>query len=276
LYGSSAAFRFEVPNRICRNPCRNFKSAALASHRCGLAMPKIIISYRRADSGVITGRIRDRLGQHHCGAALLLGIDNIPFGMDFRKNIAEALAKNELMLAVIGPDWLGTTSAGSARIHDATDPVRIEVETALERGLPTIPVLVGGATMPKAEDLPDSLKGLTYHNAAEVSSGRDFHAHMDRLIRSMDAALKTKPWHPLARLTRRQAGIGLAGAVAVTAAIAFALITRNSGPVFIGNITYIENQYLQFSGALPADEVRRVIVQAIELADRQQYDRALE
>jgi len=242
----------------------------------GLAMPKIIISYRRADSGVITGRIRDRLVQHYGDDSIFMDIDNIPFGMDFRKNIAEALAKNELMLAVIGPDWLGTTSAGSARIHDETDPVRIEVETALERGLPTIPVLVGGATMPKAEDLPDSLKGLTYHNAAEVSSGRDFHAHMDRLIRSMDAALKTKPWHRLARLTRRQAGIGLAGAVAVTAAIAFALITRNSGPVFIGNITYIENQYLQFSGALPTDEVRRVIVQAIELADRQQYDRALE
>jgi tetratricopeptide (TPR) repeat protein len=239
-------------------------------------MPKIIISYRRADSGVITGRIRDRLAQHYGDDAIFMDIDNIPFGMDFRKNIAEALAKNELMLAVIGPDWLGAMPSGSVRIHDETDPVRIEVETALERGMPTIPVLVGGASMPKAEDLPDSLKGLTYHNAAEVSSGRDFHAHMDRLIRFMDAALKSKLWHRLVRLSRRQAGLGFAGAVAVIGAIAFALITRDGGPVFIGNITYIENQYLQFSGAPPTAEVRRVIVQAIELADRQQYERALE
>jgi tetratricopeptide (TPR) repeat protein len=239
-------------------------------------MPKIIISYRRADSGVITGRIRDRLAQHYGDDSIFMDIDNIPFGMDFRKNIAEALAKHELMLAVIGPDWLGATPSGSARIHDETDPVRIEVETALQRGLPTIPVLVGGASMPKAEELPDSLKGLTFHNAAEVSSGRDFHAHMDRLIRSMDAALKSKPWHRLIRLSRRQAGIGFAASIVAIAAIAFALLTRDSGPVFIGNITYIENQYLQFSGAPPTAEVRQVIVLAIEHADRQQYERALE
>ena len=239
-------------------------------------MPRIIISYRRADSGVITGRIRDRLAQHYGEESIFMDIDNIPFGVDFRKNIAEALAKNELMLAVIGPGWFGATPSGPARIHDETDPVRIEVETALQRGLPTIPVLVGGASMPKADDLPDSLKSLTFHNAAEVSSGRDFHAHMDRLIRSMDAALKSKPWQRLIRLSRRQAGIGFAASIVAIAAIAFALLTRDSGPVFIGNITYIENQYLQFAGAPPTAEVRRVIVQAIEHADRQQYERALE
>src|SRR5436853_1703917 len=188
-------------------------------------MPKIIISYRRADSGVITGRIRDRLAQHYGADSIFLDIDNIPFGMDFRKNIADALAKNDLLLAVIGPDWLGTASSGLApglgRIHDQDDPVRIEVETALQRGIATIPVLVGGAEMPKAGDLPDCLKNLSFHNAAEVDSGRDFHAHMDRLIRSMDAALKGKtrrswsPWLPFAfgRLSRRQAGIGGAGSM---------------------------------------------------------------
>src|SRR5215467_10884713 len=88
-----------------------------------------------------------------------------------------------------------------------------------QRGSPTIPVLVGGASMPKAEQLPESLKSLTFHNAAEVSSGRDFHAHMDRLIRSMDAALKSKPWHRLVRFSRRQAGIALAASVAVVGVI---------------------------------------------------------
>jgi tetratricopeptide (TPR) repeat protein len=256
-------------------------------------MPKIIISYRRADSGVITGRIRDRLAQHYGDDSIFMDIDNIPFGMDFRRNIADALAKNDLLLAVIGPDWLGAASSGLApgptpgpgsglgRIHDPDDPVRIEVETALQRGIPTIPVLVGGANMPSADALPDSLKSLSFHNAAEVDSGRDFHAHLDRLIRSMDAALKGKSWRswqPFAfrRLSRGQAGIGVAGSMAVMAAVVFALYTRDSGPVFIGNITVIESQYLQFYGAPPTVDVKQLIAQAIELANSQQYDRALE
>jgi len=232
---------------------------------------------------VITGRIRDRLAQHYGDDSVFMDIDNIPFGTDFRKNIAEALAKNELLLAVIGPDWLGAAPSGRSRIHDEDDPVRIEVETALQRGIPTIPVLVGGAGMPKADDLPDSLKSLSFHNAAEVDSGRDFHAHMDRLIRSMEAALKGKWWRRFAwrpfggrGLSRRQAGIGLAGVIALVAAVSFTLLTRDSGPIFIGNITYIENQYQQFAGAPPSVEVRQHIVQAIELAGKQQYDRALE
>jgi tetratricopeptide (TPR) repeat protein len=249
-------------------------------------MPKIIISYRRADSGVITGRIRDRLAQHYGEDSIFLDIDNIPFGMDFRKNVADALAKNDLLLAVIGPDWLGTSglASGLGRIHDQDDPVRLEVETALQRGMPTIPVLVGGANMPSADELPDTLKSLSYHNAAEVDSGRDFHAHMDRLIRSMDAALKGKsgrawsPWRHFAfgRLSRRQAGIGGAGSMAVIAVVVFALFTRDSRPVFIGNITVIESQYVQFYGAPPPADVKQLIEQAIEFANNQQNERALE
>ena len=244
-------------------------------------MPKIVISYRRADSGVITGRIRDRLAQHYGDDCIFMDIDNIPYGVDFRKNIADALAKNDLLLAVIGPDWLGTAPTGPRRIHNQDDPVRIEVETALQRGIPTIPVLVGGASMPKAEELPDTLKSLSFHNAAEVDSGRDFHAHMDRLIRSTDAALKGKswrPWSPFAfrRVSRRQAGIGIAGSMAVIAVVVFALFARDSGPVFIGSLVVIENQYLQFYGALPTVDVKQQLVQAIELVNNQQYDRAVE
>jgi tetratricopeptide (TPR) repeat protein len=253
-------------------------------------MPKIVISYRRADSGVITGRIRDRLAQHYGDDCIFMDIDNIPFGMDFRRNIADALSKNDLLLAVIGPDWLGRGSSGPtlglvsgpARIDDQDDPVRIELETALQRGIPTIPVLVGGAGMPKAEDLPDTLKRLSFHNAAEVDSARDFHSHMDRLIRSIDAATQGKGWRlkswPFAfgRLSRRRAGIGVAGSLAAIAVVAFVLFTRDTGPVFIGNITVIENQYLQFYGAPPTVEVKQQLVQAIELANNQQHERALE
>jgi hypothetical protein len=87
-------------------------------------MPKITVSYRRADSGVITGRIRDRLALRYGEDSIFMDIDNIPFGMDFRKNIAEALDKNQILVAVIGPDWLGKTADGRRRIDDGRGQFR--------------------------------------------------------------------------------------------------------------------------------------------------------
>jgi hypothetical protein len=76
------------------------------------------------------------------------------------------------------------------RILDETDPVRIEIETALRCGSPVIPVLVGGARMPRPVDLPHSLRDLSYRNATEVDAGRDFNQHIDRLIRSVERLMK--------------------------------------------------------------------------------------
>jgi hypothetical protein len=155
-------------------------------------MPNIIISYRRSDSDAIAGRIRDRLANHFGENSVFMDIDSIPFGLDFREHIKDALAKNDILIAIIGPKWTGAGKAGHLRINDETDPVRIEVETALKRGIPVVPVLVGGATMPEAGELPESLRDLSYRNAAEVDAGRDFNQHMDRLIRSLDRILEVK------------------------------------------------------------------------------------
>ena len=70
--------------------------------------------------------------------------------------------------------------------------MRIEIEAALTCNLPVIPVLIGRATMPRANELPPSLGDLVYRNAAHIDPGRDFHAHMDRLIRELDSLLKEK------------------------------------------------------------------------------------
>lgn len=148
-------------------------------------MPRIVISYRRADSAAISGRIFDRLTQRYGAEKIFMDIDEIPFGIDFREHIAEVLATCDAVVAVMGQRWL--TGAGTAsRIVEETDPVRIEVQAALERGVPVIPVLVEGAAMPEPSDLPEPLVDLAYRNACEVASGRDFHAHVDRLIRAID------------------------------------------------------------------------------------------
>ena len=155
-------------------------------------MPHIIISYRRADTDAIAGRIRDRLASHYGDSSIFMDVDSIPFGIDFRVHIKEALASNDILIAIIGPKWLGHGRGGSLRIMEETDPVRIEVETALKSGSAVIPVLVAGAGMPDPSELPEGLKDFAYRNAAEVELGRDFNQHMERLIRSMDMILAAK------------------------------------------------------------------------------------
>jgi hypothetical protein len=49
-----------------------------------------------------------------------------------------------------------------------------------------IPVLVGHASMPKEEELPERLRDLARRNAAELPSGRDFQIHVQRLIKALD------------------------------------------------------------------------------------------
>ncbi len=149
-------------------------------------MPKIAISYRRADTSAIAGRIFDRLAGHFGESAVFMDIDNIPFGIDFRTHIQETLQRTDVLIAVIGGNWLGVGADGSARMNEKADPVRVEIETALQRNIPIIPVLVDGAKMPDSAALPVEFGNFAFLNAAEVSSGRDFRTHTDRLIGAVD------------------------------------------------------------------------------------------
>ncbi|HEX4411503.1 MAG TPA: TIR domain-containing protein [Xanthobacteraceae bacterium] len=149
-------------------------------------MARIAISYRRSDSQDITGRIFDRLSQQYGKETVFRDIDSIQPGIDFRTQIADALTAVDVLLVVVGPRWLGQGEAGRARINNEADPVRIEVETALKRSIPIIPVLVGGMKMPEVGDLPESLKDFAFRHAVTVDGGRDFDHHLRGLIGALD------------------------------------------------------------------------------------------
>ena len=148
----------------------------------------MVISYRRRDSEAISGRIRDRLVGAYGQDSVFMDIDSIPIGVNFRDYVAGALRDTDIMLVIIGPKWLGDSKRKN-RIQNPTDPVRIELEKAFEHGILVWPVLVDNAAMPDPASLPESLMALSDQNAATVSAGRDFHAHIDRLIRQMSAQL---------------------------------------------------------------------------------------
>jgi hypothetical protein len=94
-------------------------------------------------------------------------------GRDFRKVIDQSVATCSILLAVIGQEWLDSTNSnGSRRLDDVNDFVRIELASALRRDIPVIPVLVRGAKMPRADQLPEDLKELAYRNAVELTHAR--------------------------------------------------------------------------------------------------------
>jgi hypothetical protein len=146
------------------------------------------ISYRREDTAPITGRIYDRLQALFGRDRVFMDLDSIPFGVDFRTHISEALNRCDTLLVVIGPHWLGVSADGSRRIDDATDFVRLEVAQALSRDIRVIPLLIDRTEMPSSTVLPDDLKKLAFRNALRVDSGADFHHHINRLCSSLQPA----------------------------------------------------------------------------------------
>lgn len=155
-------------------------------------MPKIFISYRRADSEIITGRIYDRLEIAFGADAIFKDVDNIPPGVDFRTVMQDAVNASDVVLAIIGPDWLDIRNDdGQRRLELPDDFVRFELETALSTDdVLTVPVLVKNATAPSAKALPPSLRQLAFHNAVKIRNDPDFRRDCDWLIdylRSIDS-----------------------------------------------------------------------------------------
>jgi len=169
-------------------------------------MPKILISYRRSDTAGIAGRIFDRLVARFGHESIFMDVDHIPFGIDFREHIRETLLAGDMLLAIVGSRWLGPRDGEHARMHDENDPVRVEIETALQHGVTLIPVLIDGAPMPAPDDLPRALEPFSFLNAAPVDTGRDFHQHMDRLIRTIERMLEARTGKPASVVSAPSAG----------------------------------------------------------------------
>jgi hypothetical protein len=150
----------------------------------------VFISYRRDDSADITGRIYDRLIQHFSREIVFKDVDSIPLGIDFRQHLENALSQCRVLLAIVGSDWAGSeTAAGKRRIDDPRDHLRLELEIALSRNIPVIPVLVRRASIPAEDQLPPSLRSLAYRNGIQVRPDPDFHGDMDRLIKGIEPHL---------------------------------------------------------------------------------------
>ncbi len=159
---------------------------------------RIFISYRRDDSSGYAGRLNEQLRGHFGHHQVFMDIDTIEPGIDFHEYISGAIGAVDVMVVLIGRQWLATTGPGGARrIDEPDDLVRMEIAGALERKLRVIPVLVEGATMPEVPDLPPPLVPLARRNAIEMSDSR-WDYDLQRLVGVIQRALDAHGTTPAA------------------------------------------------------------------------------
>jgi len=155
-------------------------------------MSVIFINYRRNDSAAYAGRIYDRLAKHFGHENCFMDIDHIAPGEDFKQVIQEKLSAVKIAVVLIGKQWLNIKDDnGQRRLDNPDDLVRLEIATLLARDIRVVPVLVGGADIPDAAQLPEPLVPLTKRSAYEISDTR-FHADIDRLIQALEEIVDVK------------------------------------------------------------------------------------
>ena len=216
-------------------------------------MIKVFVSYRRDDSRHQAGRLYDHLVEQFGKKYVFKDVDSIPLGSDFREVLTERVAGCDVFLALIGDAWLSSAGpSGTRRLDDPDDFVRIEIEAALGRSIPVIPVLVGGSSVPKAEELPESLRDLAFRRGLPVRSDPDFHRDVERLIRGIEDMVSDQPVGSASRGPRREGAgdlksatfgvgaavpphgrfqrVGLAGLVVAVAILAAVTLITRLGP----------------------------------------------
>jgi len=150
-------------------------------------MPKIFISYRRDDAGGFAGRLGDVLSSRYGAGNVFRDVDDIVAGSRFVAVLEEALAASDVFIPLIGRAWLDRGPAGSPRLHDRDDYVRREIATALARDIRIIPVLLDGARLPGAQELPPELEPLISRQAITLDD-RSWAADVEALVQAIDAA----------------------------------------------------------------------------------------
>jgi hypothetical protein len=145
---------------------------------------RVFISYRRADTANQAAWLADRLAGHFGRQQIVRDVDSIQLGNDFADVIAAAVTSCDVLLALIGHQWLAA-AAGPA------DYVPVEIESALTRGIRVIPVLVDGARMPTAAELPPGLAMLAQQPPLSLGAASP-EGDVSRLIQALDQSIAAR------------------------------------------------------------------------------------
>src|SRR5262249_35810297 len=145
-------------------------------------------------------RLFDHLATKFSRRRLFMDIDAMKPGLDFVEQLDAQVAQCDVVIAIIGPHWLDAKDhAGRRRLDGDKDYVRLELASALKRGIPVIPVMVDGTEMPPADALSDDLKPLVRRHALELRHTR-FAADADAIVHALETIVPGRrvPWRLVA------------------------------------------------------------------------------
>jgi hypothetical protein len=150
-------------------------------------MSTIFLSYRRSDSPQAC-RVYDWLTRRFGKDDIFMDVAAIPVAVDYADYIRQRIAESEIMIVLIGSGWLD-------RIQAAGDPVRTEVEAAIDNRVPLMPLLIGNTPMPAPEALPPTVAAVAMQNAVTIGESHDFYTHMQLLLPKLESILRAASSH---------------------------------------------------------------------------------
>jgi TIR domain len=150
-------------------------------------MSRIFINYRREDSSARASALYIALCDHFGEDQVFMDVDSISPGRPFREAIDRAVQSADLVLVVIGKEWL-VDADGRRRLEEPDDYVRVELEAVLKSNVRVIPVILEGALMPRGDELPPALAGLNERQALFLPDAK-WRLFMDDLLNRVDRAL---------------------------------------------------------------------------------------
>lgn len=152
-------------------------------------MVDVFVNYRTLDAGYGSSACYELLSERFGKKRVFRDCVNIRPGERYPDVIRRALEETRVLLVLIGPRWLApdpSAAGGGRRLVDREeDWVRREIRRALARGIHVIPVLLDGADLPDAAELPDDIRELTNHQVEYVRQrtlGEDVARLAERIV----------------------------------------------------------------------------------------------
>lgn len=198
---------------------------------------RIFISYRRDDAAADARGIRDRLVRKFGETSVFMDVENLFAGQRFDQELDKALSQCQVVVAVIGRNWMDLLTAH--RRAGGRDYVREEIGGALRRQIAVIPVMVGREgqlpPLPRPDELPAELRDILLfqkHGVAHETFSRD----SDQLVVAIGNILRAQrsdaPWKGVA--VGGMAGLAAVGLVAVVLTAGLFWLSRSSGDTVTG------------------------------------------
>lgn len=148
-------------------------------------MPNVFVNYRTGDEESVATMIARELAGRFGSERIFFASNSIELGHRFPAELVRAVEECDALLAVVGPRWAEVRGAdGRPALDSEQDWTRREIQTALDRGILVIPVLVGRVTRIDRTVLPDDLREL-----ADCQYRRFDHRNADSDLRALGDAL---------------------------------------------------------------------------------------